>query len=98
MDAQSVFAEIKDSSEYINTEIHLIALKNWIGPNSCHAFQQNLWIRFVVYTVHIITCCCRLQCNNEFMVLNQATLSHYKKRCLCTQSVFSVAVNRTWWR
>jgi hypothetical protein len=28
MDAQSVFAEIKDSSEYINTEIHLIALKN----------------------------------------------------------------------
>jgi hypothetical protein len=27
MDAQSVFAEINDSSEYINPEIHLVALK-----------------------------------------------------------------------
>jgi hypothetical protein len=31
MDAQSVFAQINDSSEYINPEIHLVALKNWIG-------------------------------------------------------------------
>jgi hypothetical protein len=31
MDAQSVFAEINDSSEYRNPEIHLVALKNWIG-------------------------------------------------------------------
>jgi hypothetical protein len=31
MDAQPVFAEINDSSEYINPEIHLVALKNWIG-------------------------------------------------------------------
>jgi hypothetical protein len=28
MDAQSVFAQINDSSEYINPEIHLVALKN----------------------------------------------------------------------
>ncbi len=61
MDAQSVFAEINDSSEYINPEIHLAALKDLkkyiLGLNSCHAFQQNLWIRSVVYTVHIIACC-----------------------------------------
>ncbi len=31
MDAQPVIAEINDSSEYINPEIHLVALKNWIG-------------------------------------------------------------------
>ncbi len=31
MDAQPVFVEINDSSEYINPEIHLGALKNWIG-------------------------------------------------------------------
>ncbi len=31
MDAQPVFVEINDSSEYINPEIHLVALKNWIG-------------------------------------------------------------------
>ncbi len=28
MDAQPVFVEINDSSEYINPEIHLVALKN----------------------------------------------------------------------
>jgi hypothetical protein len=27
MDAQSVLAEIKDSSEYINPEIHVVAVK-----------------------------------------------------------------------
>ncbi len=64
MDAQPVFAKINDFSEYINTEIHLVALKNWIGSslglNSCHVFQRNLWIESVVYTIHIIAWCCRL--------------------------------------
>ncbi len=31
MDAQPVFAEINDSSEYKSPETHLVALKNWIG-------------------------------------------------------------------
>jgi hypothetical protein len=31
MDAQPVFAEINDSSEYKNPEIHVVALKNWIA-------------------------------------------------------------------
>jgi hypothetical protein len=40
MDAQSVFAEIKDSSEYINLEIHLVALKKLNRLEFRHEFMS----------------------------------------------------------